>query len=135
MTRSTYRVSGFTLIEIMVSIVILSVGSLALGTLLVRGARAATAAAAVTYQTAALSGEVGRMSALPFSQLPAGTTCVNVTAGPFLHTRCAVVVDVSAKVKRVTVTVTPTPPTNLTAVSSSFERSISGNAVDPLFTP
>lgn len=124
---------GFTLIEVMVSIMILSVGSLALGTLLLRGARSATAASAVSYQTAALTGEVGRLDALPFSALGAGTTCVNVTTGPFLHTRCAVIVDVTAKVKRVTVTVTPTPPSNLQPLSSSFERSVSGNAVNPLF--
>jgi prepilin-type N-terminal cleavage/methylation domain-containing protein len=133
MSSSVHRRDGFTLIEVMVSIMILSVGSLALGTLLLRGARSATAASAVSYQTAALSGEVGRLDALPFSLLAAGTTCVNVTTGPFLHTRCAVIVDVTAKVKLVTVTVTPTAPTSLQPLSSSFERSVSGNAVNPLF--
>jgi prepilin-type N-terminal cleavage/methylation domain-containing protein len=133
MNSSTHRYAGFTLIEVMVSIMILSVGSLALGTLLVRGARSATAASAVSYQTAALSGEVGRLGALPFSQLAAGNTCVDITTGPFLHTRCANIVVVSDKVKRVTVTVTPTPPTHLQPLSSSFERSVSGNAVNPLF--
>jgi prepilin-type N-terminal cleavage/methylation domain-containing protein len=133
MSSSSRRAAGFTLIEVLVSIMILSVGSLALGTLLIRGARIATAASAVSYQTAALSGEVGRLGALPFNQLAPGTTCVDVTTGPFLHTRCAAIVDVSAKVKRVTVTVTPTPPTNLQPLSSSFERGISGNAVNPLF--
>lgn len=135
MTCSTQRNAGFTLIEILVSIMILSVGSLALGTLLVRGARAGTAASAVTYQSAALSSEVGRLGTIPYDQLAAGTTCVNVTTGPFLHTRCAVIVNVSAKVRQVTVTVTPTAPTNLQPLSASFERSISGPAVPPLLTP
>jgi prepilin-type N-terminal cleavage/methylation domain-containing protein len=135
MSKSVHHYSGFTLIEVMVSIMILSVGSLALGTLLVRGARSATAASAVSYQTAALSGEVGRLDALPFAALAAGTTCVNVTTGPFLHTRCAKIVDVSAKLKRVTVTVTPTAPSNLQPLSSAFERSVSGDAVNPLFGP
>jgi prepilin-type N-terminal cleavage/methylation domain-containing protein len=136
MSIRTYEqgnIRGFTLIEVLVSIMILSVGSLALGTLLIRGARTATAASAVSYQTAALSGEVGRLGAMPFSQLAAGNTCVDVTTGPFLHTRCALIVDVSAKVKRVTVTVTPTAPTSLQPLSSSFERTISGEAVNPLF--
>lgn len=135
MSTLVRRHTGFTLVEVLVSILILSVGSLALGTLLVRGARSATAASAVTYQTAALSGEVGRLDALPFSALAAGNTCVDVTTGPFLHTRCAAIVDVNAKVKRVTVTVTPTPPSNLQPMASSFERSVSGNAVNPLFGP
>ena len=135
MSSAAYRQAGFTLIEVLVSLMILSVGSLALGTLLLRGTRSATAASAVTYQTAALSSEVGRLGALPFSALAAGTTCVNVTTGPFLHSRCAAIVDVSAKVKRVTVTVTPTAPTSLQPLATSFERSISGNAVNPLLTP
>jgi prepilin-type N-terminal cleavage/methylation domain-containing protein len=135
MTCSTQRNAGFTLIEVLVSIMILSFGSLALGTLLLRGSRAGTAASAVTYQSAALSSEVGRLGAIPYDQLAAGTTCVNVTTGPFHHTRCATIVDVSAKVRRVTVTVTPTAPTSLLPLSGSFERSISGNAVPPLNTP
>jgi len=135
MTCSTHRTAGFTLIEVLVSIMILSVGSLALGTLLVRGARAGTAASAVTYQTAALTSEAGRLGVLPFNQLVAGTTCVNVTTAPFKHTRCSVIANISAKVRQVTVTVTPTAPTNLQALSVSFERSISGDAVPPLLTP
>lgn len=135
MSCSPGRRAGFTLIEVLVSIMILSLGSLALGTLLLRGARAATGASAGTYQTAALSAEVARLGAIPFAQLAAGTTCVDVTTGPFLHTRCAAIVDVSARVRRVTVTVTPTAPSTLQPVSSAFERSISGNPVNPLFTP
>lgn len=131
---STSERNGFTLIEVMFSVMILAVGSLALGTLLLRGARAATAASAVTYQTAALSAEVGRLGTVPFTQLTAGTTCVNVTTGPFLHTRCAAIVDVTAKIRQVTVTVTPTAPSNLEPLSNSFERTISGEAVNPLFS-
>jgi prepilin-type N-terminal cleavage/methylation domain-containing protein len=135
MTHSLDRNDGFTLVEVLVSIMILSMGSLALGTLLLRGARAGTATSAVTYQTAALTSEAGRLGAIPFSLLAVGNTCVNVTTGPFLHTRCSNIVTVSALVKRVTVTVTPTAPTSLQPMTASFERSISGNAVPPLSTP
>jgi prepilin-type N-terminal cleavage/methylation domain-containing protein len=135
MTCSVQRRAGFTLIEVLVSIMILSVGSLALGTLLLRGAKAGTAASAVTYQSAALSSELGRLGALPFASLAAGNTCVNVTTGPFLHTRCAAIVAVSANIMRVTVTVTPTAPSSLQPLSGSFERSISGQAVPALNGP
>jgi prepilin-type N-terminal cleavage/methylation domain-containing protein len=128
---------GFTLVEVLVSLIILSVGTVALSALLLRSARQATAASALVYQTAALTSEVGRLGALPFDQLPAGATCVNVNTGPFLHQRCAVTIDVSAKLKRITVTVTPTGPTNLQPQSTSFERSIAGtsNGTNPLNTP
>ena len=134
--RQTQR-GGFTLVEVLVSLMILSVGTVALAALLLRSAKQATAASALVYQTAALTSEVGRQSALPFDQLPAGTTCVNVTTGPFLHQRCVVITDLSSKSKRVTVTVTPTGATNLTAQSSSFERGFAGtsNGTNPLNTP
>ena len=136
-TRTPQQTEGFTLIEVLVSLMILSVGTVALSALLLRSARQATAASAQVYQNAALSSETGRLGALPFDQLPAGTTCVNVTTGPFLHTRCAVIVDVSAKTKQVTVTVTPTGPTQLQPQTTSFERSIAGtsNGTNPLNTP
>jgi prepilin-type N-terminal cleavage/methylation domain-containing protein len=123
---------GFTLIEVLVSMMILSVGTVALASLLARASRAATDASANVYQTAALTSEVGRLGAIPFTSLAAGTTCVNVNAGPFLHQRCAVITAVSAKVFRIVVTVTPTGATNLTPISTSFERSISGSASPPL---
>jgi prepilin-type N-terminal cleavage/methylation domain-containing protein len=135
--RPPQPTGGFTLVEVLVSLMILSVGTVALSALLLRSARQATAASALVYQTAALTTEVGRLGALPFDQLAAGNTCVNVTTGPFLHTRCAAIVDVSAKVKRVTVTVTPTGPTLLAAQSTAFERAITGtsNGTNPLNTP
>ena len=135
--RRPEQTGGFTLVEVLVSLMILSVGTVALSALLLRSAKQATAASALVYQTAALSSEVGRQSALPFDQLPAGTTCVNVTTGPFLHQRCVVITDLSAKSKRVTVTVTPTGATNLVAQSTSFERGFAGtsNGTNPLNMP
>jgi prepilin-type N-terminal cleavage/methylation domain-containing protein len=126
---------GFTLIEVLVSITILALSTLALATLLARSSRQATAASAAVYQTAALSEEVGRMGAMPFSLLAAGTTCVTVTARPLPHTRCTTITDVSTKSKTVKVKVTPTGNPLLTADSTMFERSISGDAVPPLSTP
>ena len=136
-TRSLQQTGGFTLVEVLVSLIILSVGTVALSALLLRSAKQATAASALVYQNAALSSEVGRQGALPFDQLPAGTTCVNVTTGPFLHQRCVVIADLSAKSKRITVTVTPTGATNLVAQSTSFERGFAGtsNGTNPLNTP
>lgn len=133
-TNSIGRKTGFTLVEVLISITILSFGSLALGTMLIRASRASMAASHAVYQTAALSSEVGRLGAIPFATLVAGTTCVNVTTGPFRHQRCAVITSLSAKVFQVTVTVTPTGSPTLQARSASFERSIAGtsNGTNPL---
>lgn len=125
---------GFTLIEVMVSITILAIGILVLGGLLLRSARTAEAASAVSYQTAALAAEMGRYDALPFDQLVAGTTCTTVTAHPLPHDMCITITNVSAKVRQVKVKVTPTGNPLLPADSVMFERSISGNGT-PLNTP
>jgi prepilin-type N-terminal cleavage/methylation domain-containing protein len=98
---------GFTLIEVMVSMTMLSVASLALGTLLFRAARLANATSTKSYQTATLAGAAGRIDALPFDSLAAGTSCVTQTAAPFPHTQCTTVNNVSAKVKTVIIVVSP----------------------------
>ena len=125
---------GFTLVEVLISMTVLSLGVVALGTLLVRSAKQATAASSVVYQTAALSEEVGRLGAMPFALLAAGTTCVTVTTPPLPHTRCSTITDVNAKRKTIKVKVTPTGNALLTADSTMFERSVS-NTGTPLNTP
>jgi prepilin-type N-terminal cleavage/methylation domain-containing protein len=100
---------GFTMIEAMVAIVMLSVGALVLGGVLARSSRMAIASASTIHRTAVLSTEVGRLNALPFDQLPgAGETCTTISASPFPHTRCTQLTDLSAVVKEVRVRVTPT---------------------------
>jgi prepilin-type N-terminal cleavage/methylation domain-containing protein len=134
--RTTHQPSGasrgFTLIEVMVSMTILSVGILLLSSLLLRSTRTAEAASAVSYQTAILAAEIGRYDALPFTQLAAGTTCTTVTASPLPHQMCVTITNLSAKVRQVKVKVTPTAPTTIAADSVMFERSISGYATNPL---
>jgi len=125
------KTGGFTLIEVMVSMTILSVGSLALGSMLVRATRQAGATSTGSQQTAQLSGEISRMQALPFDQLSAGTTCVTI-AHPAAQ-RCTTINNVSTKVKQVTVVVTPSDNLLLHPITTTFTRTISGNG-NPLKT-
>jgi prepilin-type N-terminal cleavage/methylation domain-containing protein len=127
-------VRGFTLIEILVSMSILAVATLALGSLLVRSSRTAEAASALSYQTAALSAEVGRLGAVPFTDLAAGTVCTTVTAHPFPHDLCTTITNVSDKIRRVSVVATAADAA-VAPDSVVFERTISGNAAPPLNTP
>ena len=127
-------IAGFTLIEVLVSITILSVASLALGSMLVRSTRAAGATSSAAYQTAAMAGVVARLDVLPYDALIAGTTCVTVTAAEFPHTECTTINNVSSKVKLITVVVTPSNNTLMQPVTTTFRRTISGNG-NPLKTP
>jgi prepilin-type N-terminal cleavage/methylation domain-containing protein len=131
--RSTLQ--GFTLVEILVSITILAVGLLALGSLLTRSARTAEAASAVSYQTAIMAAEATRLDAVPFAQLAAGTVCDTSAAYPLPRIRCSIVTDINPKLKQVRVRVTPTDNALLAADSVMFERSMSGPVTPPLSTP
>jgi prepilin-type N-terminal cleavage/methylation domain-containing protein len=128
------KTGGFTLVEVMVSMTLLSVASMALGSMLFRASRLAGATSAAAYQTASLSGEVSRMGALPFDQLVPGTTCITIANPP--ATQCTTINQVSAKVKQVTVVVTPSGNPLLHPITTSFTRTISGNAsgTNPLKT-
>jgi prepilin-type N-terminal cleavage/methylation domain-containing protein len=125
---------GFTLIEVMVSVTILAVGTLVLGSLLARSARTAEAASAVSYQTAIMAASLGRLDALPFDQLAAGTTCDTVTTSPLPRIRCTTITNVSTKVRQVKVKVSPIGNPLVLPDSVIFDRSISGNGT-PLNSP
>jgi prepilin-type N-terminal cleavage/methylation domain-containing protein len=127
--------AGFTLIEIMVSITILAVGILALGTMMARGAKAAGAASAGSHLTIIMGAEAARLDAIPFTNLAAGTNCDTVAAPPLPRVRCVTVTNINPKLRRVSVVVTPTDNPSLQPDSVVFERSISGDAAPPLFTP
>jgi prepilin-type N-terminal cleavage/methylation domain-containing protein len=129
------RNDGFTLVEVMVSMTLLSVASLALGSMLFRASRQAGATSVGSQQTAELASEVSRLGALPFSQLAAGTTCVGLSMLP--GTRCLTINQISPKVKQVTVVVTPSGNPLLHPITTTFTRTISGNGngSNPLKTP
>jgi prepilin-type N-terminal cleavage/methylation domain-containing protein len=126
---------GFTLVEVLVTITLISTGILVLGGMLLRSARAAEAASAVSYQTAAMASEVARMDALPFTALAAGTTCDTLAVAQLPRIRCSIVAVVSPKLTRVTVRITAIGNPLVPADSVIFERSISGDVVPPLNTP
>jgi prepilin-type N-terminal cleavage/methylation domain-containing protein len=125
---------GFTLIEVMVSITILAVGILSMGTLLIRSTRTAGAASAGSYQTAIMAAEAARLDAIPFDQLAAGAVCDTSSASPLPRIRCSTVADINTKLKQIKVRVTPTGSPPMPADSVMFERGISGNGT-PLNTP
>jgi prepilin-type N-terminal cleavage/methylation domain-containing protein len=133
--RTSRRNGGFTLVEVLISMTVLSLGLVLLGSLLIRAARQATAASSLVYETAALSREVTRLGAAPFTSLAAGNTCTTVTAHPLPHQICTTITVVNTKRKTVKVVVTPTSNPYLSADSTMFERSISGDASPPLSSP
>jgi prepilin-type N-terminal cleavage/methylation domain-containing protein len=125
---------GFTLVEVLVALVLVSVCSVGLGRLMFQAARTARVSGSATYQTAAMSAEVARLDAVPFDSVAAGTTCTTVTTPPFPHTRCTTVNNLSSKVKQVIVVVTPSGNSLLHPDTTVVVRSKNGNGT-PLNMP
>lgn len=129
MSRRNTGGRGFTLIETLVAVMLLSVGVLALGLLLLRSSRLASASATTVHATASLATVVSRLHAVPFNGLAAGTTCDTTTAAPYPHIRCTEVTDLSTTVKEVQVVVSPASAA-LKPDTVRFRRSTStGNTV------
>ena len=76
MTKST---RGFTMVEVLVALVLVSICSIGLGRLMFEAARMARVSGSMTYQTAAMSAEVARLDAVPFDSVASGTTCTTMT--------------------------------------------------------
>ena len=75
--------AGFTMIELMVTVVVLCVLLTGAATLMTRTYRGGTEATAMAYRNADLMSEAGRLGALPYGYLTAGTTCDTVEDPPF----------------------------------------------------
>ncbi len=119
--------AGFALVEVVVSLVLLSFASVVLGKAMFHAAKTARASANAVYRTAAISTEMSRLDAIPYDSLAAGTTCVTVSTPPFPHTRCTTVNNVSSKVRQVIVVVTPSGNTLLHPDTSIVVRTKSNN--------
>jgi prepilin-type N-terminal cleavage/methylation domain-containing protein len=105
--RAPQATSGYTLVEIMISLVILSFGAVVLGQLMLQASRASRVRSTATYRTAALTQQVERLGVIPFDSLTTGSTCTTVTAAPFPHSLCTTVSSVSTVSRQATVVVTP----------------------------
>lgn len=106
--RPSGGVGGFTLVETLISLVILSFGAVVLGQLMFQGSRTSRIRGTATYRAAALTRQVERLTVMPFDLLTAGSSCTAQSAAPFPHTLCTTVTDLSTVSRQVTVVVNPT---------------------------
>ena len=129
--RST---GGFTLVEIMISLVIMSFGAVALGQLMFQASRASRVRSSATYRTAALTQEVERLGVIPFDLLTDGSSCTTVSTAPFPHSLCTTITSLSTVSRQATVIVTPTGTGTLPPDTAVLVRTHPLRA-EPLSTP
>ncbi len=132
--RARRSTGGFTMVEILISLVILSFGAVVLGQLMFQGSRASRVRSTATYRTAALTQEVERLGVIPFDSVIVGSSCTTVSAAPFPHSLCTTVTSISTVSRQATVVVTPTggdalPPDTTVLVRTDPLRA------EPLSTP
>lgn len=100
---------GFTLIEVMISLVIVAVLAAPLCRLIVNTGRQSRNAGMVAHRAAALNAEVSRITAIPSGQLGDGTLTRTVDEHPFPYTITTTAVTAGGT-QTVTITLTPTGP-------------------------
>jgi prepilin-type N-terminal cleavage/methylation domain-containing protein len=121
-TRSGAVRAGFTLVELITTVVVLSFLILGVARMMLPTFRASNQATAAAYRNATLTSEVARMTVMPYGYLTAGTTCVNTPGGVFPNARCTTVTFLTSEVRQIRVVVTPLRATLLAPDTVTFER-------------
>jgi len=101
---------GTSLVELIVAMTFLGVVLASVAGLSVESAQRAGSLSGQSRRQAAVSEEINRVTALPWSQLALGTSCQTVNDPGFQHTRCVTVTAINTTNRQVRVVVTPTQP-------------------------
>lgn len=109
-TGARSRKRGFTLIEVIVSMILLAIAVSSLAGLTHSVSQSSIKVTGAAYRNGVLMHEVNRLIALPYDSLAVGTTGVSVSTGNYPHSRVITVAEPVAKVKTVKIVVTPTNP-------------------------
>jgi prepilin-type N-terminal cleavage/methylation domain-containing protein len=101
--------SGFGLIEIMVALVVATIGMLGLAGMLLQVGRRATQLSGQNSRAAVATQVMNRIAALPYDKLSSAAGCTTVSGAPFSYTQCVSVLD-GAGYKSIRLVITPADP-------------------------
>ena len=123
---------GVSLVEVMVGLVVLTIGMLGTAGTLLHAARAATQMSSLTGREAMEMQLLNRIAAIPYDALTSLSGCTTIAPQPFPHTHCIGVTDVSggSGAKSIQIIVKPAD-TRLRADTVYLTRS-AGVAISPL---
>jgi len=103
---------GFSLIEVMISVVIFSAVILSLGGLAFQVARRSTRASHQAFVMAALQGRVDQAASVPFDSLALVTGCDTTVSGPVRIYGCTTIVSSTPRVADLAIVVRTSIPGN-----------------------
>lgn len=101
--------SGFGLIEIIVALVVATIGMLGLAGMLLQIGRRSTQISGQNSRGAVATQVMNRLAALPYDQLPSAAGCTTVSGAPFSYTQCISVLT-GAGYKSIRLVITPANP-------------------------
>jgi prepilin-type N-terminal cleavage/methylation domain-containing protein len=101
---------GFSLIEVIVSMVLLAIAVSSLATMMYSVSQSSMKVTGSAYRNGVLMHEVNRLIALPYDSLAVGSHTFTATIGRYPHTRVVTIAEPAAKIKTVKVVVTPSNP-------------------------
>lgn len=101
---------GFSLIEVIVSMVLLAIAVSSLATMMYSVSQSSMKVTGSAYRNGVLMHEVNRLIALPYDSLAVGTLSFSATSGAYPHTRTVTITEPAAKLKTVKVIVRPSNP-------------------------
>ncbi len=104
----TVNRNGFSLVEVMIALTIMSVVLIALGGLMFQVAQQSRSSAANTYRTAAAQKAAAHIQTLPWDSIDGASGCTADSSGLMAYDRCISVITANAKTKQVTVVISPT---------------------------
>jgi prepilin-type N-terminal cleavage/methylation domain-containing protein len=98
--------SGFGLIEVMIALIVATIGMLGLAGMLLQIGRRATQLSGQNGRAAVATQTMNRLSALPYDLLSNAAGCTTVTGAPFSYTQCVSVIS-STGYKSIRLVITP----------------------------
>ena len=98
--------AGFGLIEVMVALIVATIGMLGLAGMLLQVARRATQLSGQNGRAAVATQVMNRLASLPYDQLGNAAGCTSVTGAAFSYTQCISVVSATGY-KSIRLIITP----------------------------
>jgi len=100
--------NGFSLIEVMIALTILSVVLISLGGLMFQVAEHTRTSAKATLRAAAAQKTAAYIQELPWGNIDGASGCTADSSGLMAYDRCISVIDSTTEIKRVTLVISPT---------------------------
>lgn len=130
-TRSSNR-KGVAVLEIMVGLVVLTIGLLGVSSMTVAASRRATGLSMQSSRDGIVLQELNKLSSLPYDSLGTRAGCTTVDASALTYSRCVTVTDIADGLgyKRIQLIVAPT--SQYARPDTVYMNRSKGAAINPL---